>query len=337
MKQKTSPRIVLTENVICKNCNTQFNGYFCPACGQGVRDLDRPFGFIIINFAGDLFAFDSRFFKTVKALFLKPGYLSEQFFKGKRAQYATPTRLYILSSFILFFLLQIYSNRMLTNVLDAPVIYEKKELADSASVAFSDPFLAGISSVPDSAIIGITGISSSIEVVFNKRNIREGLMELSDQMAEVLQKEEDPKEKAKLQEQIRLMRSPEQAIAKILKYMSWAFFLLLPLFALILKLFYFRRKYYFIRHLVFSIYLHTFIFFIYILLISLHFLFEKVSDLINLTLLFTVVLYFILALKRFYGQSIFKVILKFTGISLIYNLLFWFIVGGVFLRSLNII
>lgn len=258
-KGNTKP---LPEHVTCKNCHTIFHGNYCPVCGQSVREYERPFGFIFINFVGDMFAFDSRFFRTAGALLFRPGYLTLQFFEGKRAKYATPTRLFILSSFILFFLLQVYSNRILDNVLDTPVTDNVVAATDSVSSAYSDSFRAQLNSTLDSTSVVLPGMTLNLNAFSNNQNLREGLIELSDQMEQKLITEEDPGKKGKIREQIRLLRSPEQAIAKILKYMSWAFFLLLPVFALILKLFYIRRRFYYIRHLLFSIHLHTFIFII---------------------------------------------------------------------------
>ena len=327
----------ISKDVTCRNCQAHFDGNYCPVCGQGIKELDRPFGFIVINFVGDMFAFDTRFLRTIKDLTLKPGYLTEQFFEGKRIRYATPTRLFILSSFILFFLLQVYSNRILTTVLDAPVTSGNVQVNDSVSVVLPGLMFTEDKPAPDSVAIDFSGINLNLDAFVNKSNIREGLLEISNQMEAELSEETDPEERAKLMEQIRLIRTPEQAIVKILKYMSWAFFLLLPLFALILKLFYFRQHHFYIRHLIFSIHLHTFLFFIYIILISLLLLFEKVNPYIILAFLLTIPVYFITALKKFYGQNIFKVILKFAGISMLYNLLFWIVVGWVFLRALSII
>ncbi len=327
----------IPQDITCKNCHTHFNGNYCPECGQGVKDLDKPFGFIFINFVGDMFAFDTRFFRTIKDLLFKPGYLTKQFFEGKRVRYATPTRLFILSSFILFFLLQIYSNRILNRVIDAPVTTENIMVSDYTSVAYSDSLMADINSTLDSSEIAVPDINLNLEAFTNKQNIREGLLELSNQMEEELHKEEDPEEKAKLREQIRLIRTPDQAIAKILRYMSWAFFLLLPVFALILKLFFIRQKQYYFRHLVFSIHFHTFIFFIYIILVSLQLMFNDIPSFISLFFVSTLPVYFIVALKKFYDQNIIKVILKFFGITMMYSLLFWLVVGGVFLRALSII
>ncbi len=100
------------ENTTCKNCDTAFTGRYCPECGQSVDDFDKPFGFIFFNFLGDFFAFDTRFFRTLKFLVLKPGYLPTQFFEGKRAPYAPPIRIFIFSSFLMFLLLQWQTSRL---------------------------------------------------------------------------------------------------------------------------------------------------------------------------------------------------------------------------------
>jgi len=47
-------------------------------------------------------------------------------------------------------------------------------------------------------------------------------------------------------------------------------------------------------------------------------------------------LYFVMALKKFYGQQVGKTLLKFVGISFIYNFIFWIVVGIVFFKALNI-
>ncbi len=47
--------------------------------------------------------------------------------------------------------------------------------------------------------------------------------------------------------------------------------------------------------------------------------------------------YFIIALKKFYGQSLKKVFAKFLGISFLYNIVFWVVFGIVFLNALSII
>jgi len=116
-------------------------------------------------------------------------------------------------------------------------------------------------------------------------------------------------------------------MAKILKLMSWAFFLLLPIFALILKLFY----------IIFSIHIHSFIFILFTIIVGLYLLYSGNLETFSSILLFTFPVYFVLALKNFYGQGTGKIILKFIGISLVYNVVFFVVVGIVILNALSII
>ncbi len=67
-------------DVVCLNCKTKFSGRFCPNCGQAVKEFDRPLGFIIYNFLGVFFAFDTRSLKTLISLLIKPGFLTKEYF-----------------------------------------------------------------------------------------------------------------------------------------------------------------------------------------------------------------------------------------------------------------
>lgn len=92
-----------TSAIHCKNCEHTFEGKFCPNCGQSVFEYQRPFRFLLADFTGNLFAFDTRFWKSLKALTIKPGRLTKDFIQGKRARYMPPFRFYIFVSFLFFF------------------------------------------------------------------------------------------------------------------------------------------------------------------------------------------------------------------------------------------
>ena len=353
------------ENISCKNCETVFSGKFCPECGQSVRDYDKPFTFIFYNFVGDFFAFDTRFFRTFVALLSKPGFLTKQYFDGKRVRYAPPFRVFIFVSFVLFLLLQMYTNRGLTTVLDSGFDGEKTAL-DSTSLVLADSILnetkqeinSKISAKADS--LYKTGVpfdslknaslnfKINLETFRDTRNLRHVLNKYANKLETDLENETNPKERAKIREYISLCRSPEQAVAKILEYTSWAFFLLLPLFALILKLVYIRRKQNYMRHLVFSIHIHSFIFMVIIVITFLYMITSgKVSGIlaafggnlqkVSTILMLLIPVYFCVALKKFYGQSWGKIIFKFFTISFFYNLVFITIMVLVFLNALSII
>lgn len=339
----------------CLNCGTTFSGNFCPNCGQAVQEYDKPFGFIFYNFLGDFFAFDSRFFKTLFVLIARPGFLTKEYFAGRRVRYAPPFRLFVFVSFLLFFLLQLVTNRGLSTVLDSDLQNTKAALDTGAVIATDSVFAEAYhhaseeeKEVLDSALIWkeemladsseFTQAGNVIKTgLLGSPNLRMALSEHADELEAELENETDPVKKAELRENIRLLRSPETAMAKILKYISYAFFLLLPLFALILKLIYIRQKHNYMRHLVFSIHIHSYIFLAITFIVGLYLLFNgKPGALIAAITLFIPV-YIILAIKKFYGQSLGKVLLKFVALSFIYNMVFFTVILLASLDAINVL
>ena len=152
-----------------------------------------------------------------------------------------------------------------------------------------------------------------------------------------LEKENDPKQRVKMREHIRLCRSPEQAMAKILEYMSWAFFLMLPVFALILKLVYLRRKQNYMRHLIFSIHIHAFIYMVMIAVVGMYMTISGNIETLTGIIILSVPIYFIVAMRRFYGQGLGKVFLKFIVVSFFYNIVFLFVVVGAIVNALDLL
>jgi hypothetical protein len=110
----------------CLNCGYEFRGHFCPDCGQEVAEFNRPFGFVIYDFMGNFFAFDTRFFNTFKYLLFYPGFLTKEFFKGKRTSYSPPFRIFVFLSFVLFVLLSFLTNKGLEKDLEInETVYSK--------------------------------------------------------------------------------------------------------------------------------------------------------------------------------------------------------------------
>ena len=317
----------LYENLVCKNCGTHFNGKFCPECGQSVKDYDKPLSFFFYNFAGDFFAFDTRFFTTLADLIIRPGFLSKEFFEGRRVRYAPPLRIFVFVSFILFVLLNIYINRGLKEALD---------------------YVGSVPSITDTLntspinVIDSTGekdikIDLDLGSFQDAEKLHAGLFYLNQYLEERLKVEKDPEVQLKLKEYIRIIHSPDQAMAKILQYLSWAFFLLLPIFALLLNLFYIRRNHNYLRHLVFSIHIHSFIFIIITFLIALYLLINRDLQFISTIVFLIIPFYLVVAMRKFYGQHWGKVILKFIGISFVYNIIFIATIAIVILNALSII
>jgi len=93
--------------VLCANCGVELLGPHCYACGQPVKGMVRHLGSILHDVADTIFNIDSRIFRTILPLYFKPGYLSNEYFSGRRVRYVTPFRLYFFLSVAAFLLMQI--------------------------------------------------------------------------------------------------------------------------------------------------------------------------------------------------------------------------------------
>lgn len=87
----------------CGNCGTPLLGPHCHACGQPVRGLVRHFTSIVGDFLDSVFNFDGRTPRTLWPLFAKPGFLTREYFDGRRVRYVSPVRLFFFLAIVAFF------------------------------------------------------------------------------------------------------------------------------------------------------------------------------------------------------------------------------------------
>ncbi|HEX6201085.1 MAG TPA: DUF3667 domain-containing protein [Thermoanaerobaculia bacterium] len=91
----------------CLNCGAPLAGAFCHRCGQEAVDRRVPLRTLAADALGDLFALDSRVLRTLRPLFLRPGFLSAEWCRGRRVPYVPPLRLYIFVAAVFFFVLAV--------------------------------------------------------------------------------------------------------------------------------------------------------------------------------------------------------------------------------------
>ncbi len=91
----------------CQNCGEILLGEHCYSCGQPTKGLVRHFSSIIGDFMDSVFELDSRILRTLGPLLFKPGYLSEEYFAGRRVRYVSPVRLFVFLSIFAFFAAQL--------------------------------------------------------------------------------------------------------------------------------------------------------------------------------------------------------------------------------------
>jgi hypothetical protein len=101
---------------ICKNCNSELVGLYCSECGQKNTEL-LSVKAIVKELTDNMFSFDSRFFITLKYLIIKPGFLTKEYWAGRRTTYLPPLRMYLVLSVFYFFLNSFMSEGILVQIV----------------------------------------------------------------------------------------------------------------------------------------------------------------------------------------------------------------------------
>ena len=114
------PELPKPETLSCANCHAELKGEYCAACGQ----RHEPHIHTVAHFAGEAFESishaDSRLWRTLWYLFARPGFLTKEFFAGRRVAYLPPFRLYLVLSVLVFLFLSLSSDD--PTVTDQPLV-----------------------------------------------------------------------------------------------------------------------------------------------------------------------------------------------------------------------
>jgi hypothetical protein len=86
----------------CPNCSTPLSRRYCPQCGQKIGDINPTIHDLLHDVAHEFLHIDSKIFRTAKLLLLKPGFLTREYFNGRRVRYVSPIRIYLVFSLIYF-------------------------------------------------------------------------------------------------------------------------------------------------------------------------------------------------------------------------------------------
>lgn len=317
----------------CRNCETKFKGKYCPNCGQILKEFDKPFSILIYDFMGTVFAFDARFFKTIKSVVLRPGKFSFDYMNGKRASYMKPFQFYVFISFVFFLLLSIQTNRFIDLEKDKPV----STLQDTLKL---DELIPDLAKMP----LSENGIADSLMKDYSKslvpqrnrqlisyQDLEKAKLHLQSQLDE---KQHSEMEKLLLQNTIKMLSYPDIFISKLYKYISWSFFMVMPLFAFWLWLFFRKKRRYYSGHFIYSLNAHATTFLIFALIISVKLLFPHKESSFENYLFWLIPIYVWLGMKKFYNQTILKTTFKFLLLSFIYSFSIVITVAFVFIISL---
>lgn len=257
--------------------------------------------------AGRYVALDGRLWRTLLALLFRPGFLTREYFAGRRRRYIRPARLFLLFSIGLFALLRL-EGKPPAFVSDPPSQGAHKTIAREDDAGHS-------LSIDSDLGVHIDGGTK--------------LDQIGGPWLEPLRR------RAEVFNRLPGQEKQDQIFAGMMRYGPYALFALLPLFALLLKLAYIgRARPYplrprrYVAHLVFGAYNHAFLFLVVALFALLP------SKLLRGMLAVWAIVYLLRSMRAVYGGRWSGVLARALAIFFAYVVCFAFVVAGLVVAAI---
>ena len=87
----------------CHNCGAELQGHFCHVCGQNADTHKRSIRHLIWEAIETTFELDGRLFRTVPALFFRPGTLARDYIDGRIVRHVPPFRTFLVALLLFIF------------------------------------------------------------------------------------------------------------------------------------------------------------------------------------------------------------------------------------------
>jgi len=291
------------------------------------------------EFSSTLFNLDSRFFKTVGALFL-PGKLTEEYFKGRHRRYLHPLRVFLVMTLALV-------SAATFSISDADFMELRGDLDNQKSKSHRYEFLVRLDTLKDKTAekYNNSTVTAALDTLFDEvsggRNIKEkdsteltvlhffdfsiNTTPINIAVDDLLYMELDSIWKNYELEgsvaqymtgqQIRLRRKGANFGVFLFGNVTWMVLIMMPLLAIVLKLLYIRRDYYYVEHLIFSFHTHAFAFLLYVLMI----LFGGYAPGWIIGGGFILLAFYLYkAMRRVYDQPRWKTLIKYLMVNILY-------------------
>lgn len=117
----------------CANCATPLEGEFCHHCGQSMHSVLKPVHHMLEDGMDMFLHVDGRILHTVPPLLTRPGFLTMEYFSGRRQRYVTPFRLMFVLCLLAFFAVHLAVNAVVNKSLATAV-----QTDSTASNPFAD-------------------------------------------------------------------------------------------------------------------------------------------------------------------------------------------------------
>ena len=264
----------------CENCGTLLTGHWCAKCGQPAIDYRRSFRYIVVDLLDEFLNWDSKFFRSLGLLLVRPWKLTNEFLAGHRVRYVHPLRLYLLASILFFFAVNYWAKSIhlqpgkLTseNRAEIAAALDKQNLTPDQRAKVERALNMANMSPEVAAIMAAKRKDTTQEETATPRataTSKETATPLIDfspakNPSTPFEKWVETHAKEKIGEHGTNLQLFVKTLISNLPYMMLC---CIPLFALVLKLLYVRRKVFYIDHLIYALHIHSFAYLATILII----------------------------------------------------------------------
>ncbi|HVI78741.1 MAG TPA: DUF3667 domain-containing protein [Candidatus Acidoferrum sp.] len=113
-----SHQVVTRSKFACPSCGTETVGTFCGSCGEKeVTDKDYSLRHYAKELVAALTLLESKLFRSVWLVLSRPGYLSSEYFVGRRVRYMKPLQLFVFLNIVYYFSLTLFHATTFTTPL----------------------------------------------------------------------------------------------------------------------------------------------------------------------------------------------------------------------------
>ncbi len=340
----------------CLNCGARLRGQYCGSCGQRARSRLISLWELVRDAFGDLFELDSRLWRTVTPLLIRPGLLTADYLAGRRARYMPPFRMYLVLSLV-FFLIAFFNPREELALLYAPdqagATVEQASGGDDASEddpsgtdnaageavdsqalgeeirddVLEDLAEAGVGTEEDDDSddgIRVSINGQDIDDVADEEGCELGDYDVSNMPEWFRVRFSRERVEAACTRAFISEEGRQEFLGKMLDNIPLALFILLPLMALVQAFLYPLSRRYYVEHLLFFVHFHAFFF----LILSLQVLWGRLIDSFDgpnwlgvlpiVATSFYIPIYLFKSMRRVYEQGWFLTFFKYLILIIAY-------------------
>lgn len=284
-------------------------GSYCALCGQQEKEVLRPFIYFLQELLRVVFELDGRAYRTAFLLMTRPGFLTREYFAGRRVSYTPPLRLFLIISIGFFLIVSIVSTlQSLQDTMVEVVATQEEPGADEATDPAEE--FTDISEL-DEDFAEVLEFTGSVTLPFLDEESNRNLQLLL--TAQV---------RSNLEE---LTSDPRDFFVESLEYVTFFMLFMMPILALIQQIILVLCRRYYVEHLVLTVHNHAFLLLMIFITMILG-LFETVTlayigiiaEWLSMITGLWIIVYLFLSLKRYFQLGWFTSTLAFSITSILY-------------------